>query len=71
MAKAKKCIAICNTKNGYELLPEECKSIAEAIRYAKKLGMAYRIFIDGACVKSGWWTPRYFKETQKKFIKGV
>lgn len=54
MAKAKKCIVVCNTKNGYCLTPYECNSINEAVRYAKELDLAYRIFIDGKCVKSGW-----------------
>jgi hypothetical protein len=54
MAKAKECIVICNTRNGHCLQPYKCKSINEAIRYAKELDLAYRIFIDGKCVKSGW-----------------
>ena len=47
MAKAKECIVICNTRNGYCLQPYKCKSINEALRYAKELELAYRIFIDG------------------------
>ena len=54
MAKAKECTVICNTKWGYCLQPYKCKSISEAIRYAKSLDMAYRIFVDEQCVKSGW-----------------
>ena len=54
MAKAKECEVICNTRWGYCMTPYKCKSISEAIRYAKDLGMAYRIFVDGVCVKSGW-----------------
>ena len=54
MAKAKECVVICNTKLGYCITPYKCKSIAEAIRYAKDLEMAYRIFVDGKLVKSGW-----------------
>lgn len=50
----KKCTLICNTKIGYCISPVECKSIAAAVRYAKELGLAYRIFINGKCVKSGW-----------------
>lgn len=54
MAKAKECVVICNTKWGYSMTPHKCKSIREAIRYTKEMKMAYRIFIDGICVKSGW-----------------
>jgi len=54
MAKAKECIAIFNTRNGHCLQPYKCKSISEAVRQAKELKLAYRIFIDGKCVKSGW-----------------
>ena len=54
MAKAKECIIICNTKWGYCMTPHKCKSISEVIRYAKDMDMAYRIFVDGKCVKSGW-----------------
>lgn len=54
MAKGIKCIVICNTKWGYCMTPRECKSISEAVRYAKDLGMAYRVFVDGKVVKSGW-----------------
>lgn len=52
--KSKECTVICNTKLGYCMTPHKCKSINEAIRYAKRLDMAYRIFIGGKCVKSGW-----------------
>lgn len=54
MAKAKPCKIVFNTKWGYCMSPIECKSIAEAIRIAKKEEMAFRIFVDGKCVKSGW-----------------
>ena len=54
MAKPKECTVICNTKCGYCMQPYKCKSISEAIRYAKEMGMAYRIFVDGKCIKSGW-----------------
>lgn len=54
MAKAKECTIICNTKWGFCMTPVKCKSIREALRYAKETGMAYRIFIDDKCVKSGW-----------------
>lgn len=53
MAKAKECILICNTKWGYCMTPIKCKSIAEAIRTANDFEMAYRIFVDGKCVKRG------------------
>ena len=54
MAKAKECTIILNTRWGYCMQPVKCKSIAEAIRYAKEMEMAYRIFIDGKLVKKGW-----------------
>ena len=54
MAKAKECTVICNTKWGYCMAPHKCNSIREAVRYAKELGMAYRVFVDGECVRSGW-----------------
>ena len=54
MAKAKECIVICNIRNGYCLQPYKCKSINEVLRYAKELELAYRIFIDGKCIRSGW-----------------
>lgn len=54
MAKAIPCTVICNTKYGYCLTPVECKSISEAVRYAKDLDMAYRIFVNGKCVRRGW-----------------
>lgn len=41
----KKCIIICNTRWGYCMTPKKCKSIAEAIRYAKEMEMAFRIFV--------------------------
>ena len=54
--KKKECIVICNTRWGYCTTPYKCKSIGEALRYAKEMEMAYRIFIDGICVKKGWTT---------------
>lgn len=54
MAKAKECTVICNTKWGYCMTPHKCKSIREAIRYAKEQDMAYRVFIGETCIKSGW-----------------
>ena len=50
----KECTIICNTKWGYCITPKKCKSIAEAVRYSKEMGMAYRIFADGKVVKRGW-----------------
>ncbi len=58
MAKAKECIVICNTKWGYCMAPHKCKSIREAIRYAKGTGMAYRIYVNGECVKNGWFQTK-------------
>ena len=54
MAKPKPCTVICNTKNAYCISPKKCSSIREAVRYAKELDLAYRIFIGGKLVKSGW-----------------
>lgn len=53
--KAKPCKIVFNTKWGYCMTPIECKSIAEAIRLAKEEEMAFRIFVNGKCVKSGWY----------------
>lgn len=53
MAKAISCTVICNTKNGYCMQPVKKDSISAAMQYAKEMGMAYRIFVDGKCVKSG------------------
>lgn len=52
---SKKCEIIFNTRWGYCMQHIKCKSIAEAIREAKEIGMAFRIFVDGRCVKSGWY----------------
>lgn len=54
MAKAIPCTVICNTRNGYCLTQKGCKSISEAIRYAKELDLAYRIFVNGKYIKNGW-----------------
>ena len=43
----KECTIICNTRWGYCMTPKKCKSIAEAIRYAKEMEMAFRIFVNG------------------------
>lgn len=55
MAKAKLCEIIFNTRWGYCMQPIKCKSIAAAIQLAKEEKMAFRIFINGKCVKSGWY----------------
>ena len=55
MPKSIPCTIICNTINGYCLTPKKCKSIREAIRYAKEMELAYRIFVDGKLIKSGWY----------------
>lgn len=51
----KECTVICNTRWVYCMTPKKCKSIAEAIRYAKEMEMAFRIFVNGKCIKSGWY----------------
>lgn len=53
--KAIKCKLVMNTRWGYICHPIECKSIREAIRIAREEEMAYRIFVDGKCIKSGWF----------------
>ena len=55
MPKSIPCTIICNTRNGYCLTPVECKSISEAIRYAKETKLAYRIFVDNKVIKRGWY----------------
>lgn len=55
MSKVKECEVIFNTKWGYCMTPIKCKSIVEAIRLAKQKEMAFRIFVDGKCVKTGWY----------------
>ena len=54
MGKAIECTVICNTRWGYCMQPVKCKSIADAIRYAKEMEMAYRIFVNGKLVRKGW-----------------
>ena len=53
--KAIKCKLVLNTRWGYCMPPIECKSINEAIRIAREEEMAYRIFVDGKCIKNGWF----------------
>ena len=55
MAEAIPCTIICNTTNGYCLTPKQCNSISEAIRYAKEMKLAYRIFVNGKVIKRGWY----------------
>ena len=51
---AKKCYVITNTKIGYCCQPHYCNSISEAVRYAKNLEMAYRVFdMNGNLIKRG------------------
>lgn len=55
MAKGKECVLIVNTANGYCFTPEKHPSISSAVRAAKEsFGFAYRIFVDGKVVKSGF-----------------
>lgn len=56
MAKSKECTIIFNTMSGYCMQPIKCESIAEALRLAHKMQMAFRVFIDGKLHKSGWYT---------------
>lgn len=55
MPKSIPCTVICNTRNGYCLTPKKCKSISEAIRYAKEMKLAYRIFVGEKVIKRGWY----------------
>lgn len=53
--KAKPCILIVNTANGYCLTPEKCTSIKSAIRKAKEsCGFAYRIYVGKILVARGF-----------------
>lgn len=52
---SKQCEIIFNTKYGYCMQLIKCKSIAEAIRIAKEREMAFRIFVNGKCVRTGWY----------------
>ena len=53
--KAKKCYVVVNTRWGRTCAPYWCSSIRAAIRYAKELGMAYRVFDEeGNLLASGW-----------------
>lgn len=52
---SKQCEIIFNTKYGYCMQLIKCKSIAEAIRMAKEREMAFRIFVNGKCVRTGWY----------------
>ena len=54
MKKPIPCTVVCNTKNGYCISPYNAPSINAAIKYAAELGLAYRIFINGKLIKSGW-----------------
>lgn len=56
MAKSKECTIVFNTRWGYCMQPTKCKSIAEALRLAHEMQMAFRIFVDGKFYKSGWCT---------------
>ena len=46
---------IFNTQWGYCMKPVKCKSITDAVRTAKETEMAFRIIVDGECVKTGWY----------------
>ncbi len=55
MAKGIECTCVVNTRNGYCLTPKKCKSISEAIAWAKdSFGFAYRIFVGNKVVRSGY-----------------
>lgn len=49
------CVVICNTKWGYTMAPHRSPSIRAGVRYAKSLGLAYRIYdLKGFLRRSGW-----------------
>lgn len=56
MAKAQKCKLVINNRWGYVYTPIDCNSINEAYRMGRGYygGFAFRIFIDGKVVKSGF-----------------
>lgn len=54
-AKSQECTLVVNTANGHICQPLKCKSIASAYRIGKEsCGFAFRIFVDGKCVKRGF-----------------
>ena len=54
MSKSKKCKLILNTSYGY-CFTQNFNSIASAVKFAKETGyFAYRIFVDGHKVRSGF-----------------
>ena len=48
------CTLIMNTKNGHICSPIQCSSIRKALKTAKEYGLAYRIFVNGQLIKTGW-----------------
>ena len=53
--KAIPCTVICNTTYGYCMTPKKCKSIREALAYARDMAMPYRIYANGKLVRRGWF----------------
>ena len=55
MGKKVPCTVIVNSpKTGHVFKEKECESMAEAMRYARDMGMPYRIYAGGRLVKQGW-----------------
>ena len=54
--KAIPCTIIFNTKWGYIMQPIKCESIRAALRLAEDCGMIFRIFVNGKCIRRGWYT---------------
>ena len=54
--KAQKCTLVVNNRWGYVYTPVECNSINEAYKKGREDcgGFAFRIFVDGKVVKSGY-----------------
>ena len=53
--KGQNCTLIVNSRNGYCFTPEKHPSISSAIKSEKEsFGFAYRIFVDGKCVRRGF-----------------
>lgn len=53
--KKQECTVIFNTRNGYCLQPVKCASIRQALLLARENKLAFRLFINGVCVRKGWF----------------
>lgn len=56
MAKKIPCTVICNASlTGYIFKPVKCDSIRAGLRYAKDMGMPYRLYVNGKLARRGWF----------------